>query len=147
VRTYDLQPEMSLPAVTDAFEAAVANGTDVIIVNVANGDMVGHTGNFAAGVKAVEAIDAFLTRAVATVAAKGGHLIITADHGNVEEMTDPAGATSTAHSLNPVPILYVGAPGLTLRNGRLCDVAPTLLALLGLPVPPEMEGLCLLGSA
>ncbi|MFI5254466.1 MAG: 2,3-bisphosphoglycerate-independent phosphoglycerate mutase [Candidatus Limnocylindrales bacterium] len=159
VATYDLQPEMSAAGVTDALVAAIAGGTyDLIVANYANADMVGHTGVWAATVRAVEVIDACLGRvAEATLAvdaastAAGGPgaiLCITADHGNADEMRDPAGQPMTAHSLNPVPILLAGSParGLVLRDGVLADVAPTLLALAGEPPIEGMTGRSLVES-
>ena len=143
VRTYDLQPQMSLPELTEAMLAAIKDGKfDLIVCNIANGDMVGHTGIFEAGVKAVEAIDLALGRMCDAVMESGGELIVTADHGNVEEMTTPDGHTSTNHSLNPVPFIYLGRPA-TVQDGALCDVAPTILTLLDLPTPPDMTGQCL----
>ena len=150
VATYDLQPEMSAPEVTDRLVAAIAEGAfDLIVLNYANGDMVGHTGDYAAAVKAVEAVDACLGRLERAVAEAGGTLIITADHGNCERMADDDGAPHTAHTVGPVPIVMVGAPeGITgLKNGRLADVAPTVLDLLGLAKPVEMTGDTLLVRA
>jgi 2,3-bisphosphoglycerate-independent phosphoglycerate mutase len=143
VATYDLKPEMSAHEVTDRLVAAIAAGTyDVIVVNYANADMVGHTGDLAAATRAIEAIDACLGRLVAAVDEAGGALLITADHGNAELMFDVAtDQPHTAHTTNRVPVILVGAPaGAALRDGRLCDVAPTLLAMLGLPKPSEMTG-------
>ena len=104
--------------------------------------MVGHTGSLPAAIKACEAVDRGLTRALAALTAKGGAMIVTADHGNCEVMVDPVtGEPHTAHTVNPVPVILVGGPaGATLRNGRLADLAPTLLQLMGLPQPPEMTG-------
>ena len=151
VATYDLQPEMSAPEVTENLVAAIESGTfDVIIVNFANGDMVGHTGILAAAMKAAEAVDASLARLEAAVVAAGGTMIVTADHGNAELMRDPiTGAPHTAHTVGAVPVVLVNAPrpGLSLRNGRLADVAPTVLALMGLPQPAEMSGQSLLEDA
>ncbi len=143
VATYDLQPEMSAPEVTDKLVAAIQGGEyDAIICNYANGDMVGHTGIFAAAVKAVEAVDACLGRVVAAVEAAGGECLITADHGNVECMSDPAsGQAHTAHTSEPVPLVHVTSRKLRLRDGGcLADIAPTLLYLMNLPQPPEMTG-------
>jgi 2,3-bisphosphoglycerate-independent phosphoglycerate mutase len=142
VATYDLQPEMSAEAVTDHLVAAIDTGYGLIVVNYANPDMVGHTGSLPAAIKACEAVDEGLTRAVAALQAKGGAMIVTADHGNCEVMVDPVtGGPHTAHTTNPVPVILVGGPpGATLRNGRLADLAPTLLQLMGLPQPPEMTG-------
>ena len=150
VATYDLQPEMSAPAVTDKLTAAVRSGTyDLVVVNYANGDMVGHTGILPAAIKAAETIDACLTRLVAAVRDAGGSLLITADHGNAELMRDPeTGEPYTAHTIGRVPVVLVGGPaGTGLKDGRLADVAPTLLALLGMPQPAEMTGHSLLARA
>ena len=149
VATYDLQPQMSAPELTDRLVEAVADGGyDLIAVNYANTDMVGHTGNMAAAVKAVETVDACLGRLEAAVAAAGGALLITADHGNAEQMADPETRQNhTAHTRNPVPILLAaGGAGRTLRNGTLADIAPTVLDLMGLPRPAEMTGASLLGE-
>ena len=144
VATYDLKPEMSAPEVTDKLVAAIDSGKyDLIVVNFANGDMVGHTGILPAAIKAAETIDASLTRLTAAVAKAGGSMLITADHGNAELMRDQeTGEPYTAHTIGKVPVILVGAPaGVTaLHDGRLADVAPTLLALLGLPQPAEMTG-------
>ncbi|WP_346838030.1 2,3-bisphosphoglycerate-independent phosphoglycerate mutase [Microbulbifer sp. SAOS-129_SWC] len=143
VATYDLQPEMSAPEVTDKLVAAIEGGSyDAIICNYANGDMVGHTGVFEAAVKAVEALDQCVDRVVKAALAAGGEVLITADHGNVEEMYDAtSGQVSTQHSTLPVPFVYVGARSLNLRDGgSLADVAPTMLALMALPQPAEMTG-------
>jgi 2,3-bisphosphoglycerate-independent phosphoglycerate mutase len=141
VPTYDLQPEMSAPEVTDRLVRAIEDGQhDVIICNYANPDMVGHTGNFQAAVRAIEAIDACLDRVVNALQANGGELLITADHGNAEKMlSEETGQAHTAHTSNPVPFVYVGRPA-TLQTGSLCDVAPSMLHLLGLPIPLEMTG-------
>lgn len=144
VATYDMQPEMSAPEVTDKLVDAIKSGKyDVIICNYANGDMVGHTGVFAAAVKAVEAIDASLRRVVDAIREVGGEALITADHGNCEQMMDyGSGQLHTQHTTDLVPLVYVGARQLTLQpsGGKLADVAPTMLALLNLPQPPEMTG-------
>ncbi len=147
VATYDLQPEMSAGEVSDHFVQAIEAGYDLIVVNYANPDMVGHTGSLSAAIKAVEAVDAGLTRAVAALEKAGGAMVICADHGNCETMVDPVtGGPHTAHTTNPVPVILVGGPaGARLRDGgRLADLAPTLLALMGLPQPPEMTGQSLL---
>lgn len=146
VATYDLKPEMSAFEVTEAIEKAVAEGKfDVIIVNYANGDMVGHSGDLQAAIKAVEAVDRCLGRLATAIEAKGGAMLITADHGNVEQMTDPlTGQPHTAHTTLPVPLVLVGRKHTRLENGRLADIAPTLLALLELPQPQEMTGKSLL---
>ncbi len=142
VATYDLQPEMSAEAVTDAFVEAIEGGYDLIVCNYANPDMVGHTGDLAAAIKACEAVDRGLARVVEALERAGGAMVVTADHGNCELMVDPGtGGPHTAHTLNPVPvILFKGPEGARLRDGRLADLAPTLLALMGLEAPPEMTG-------
>jgi 2,3-bisphosphoglycerate-independent phosphoglycerate mutase len=150
VATYDKQPEMSASEVTDKVVAAIQSGKfDVVVLNYANTDMVGHTGLFDAAEHAVEAVDACLGRLAQAVEAAGGTLVITADHGNAEMMRDPeTGAPHTAHTLNPVPFLVVNPPAAIrqVQNGRLADVAPTLLALLSLPLPAAMTGHSLLGA-
>jgi 2,3-bisphosphoglycerate-independent phosphoglycerate mutase len=142
VATYDLQPEMSAAEVTDAFVGAIEDQYDLIVCNYANPDMVGHTGDIGAAVKACEAVDAGLGRVLAALEAVGGAMIVTADHGNCETMIDPdTGGPHTAHTTNPVPVALVGGPkGARLHNGRLADLAPTLLGLMGLELPPEMTG-------
>ncbi len=146
VATYDLAPEMSAGEVTEAFVAAIHKGYDLIIANYANPDMVGHTGDLAAAICACEAVDKGLGQVVAALQKAGGAMLITADHGNCETMIDlVTGGPHTAHTTNPVPIICIGAPGVTgLRAGRLSDLAPTLLALMGLAPPPEMTGKSLL---
>lgn len=146
VATYDLQPEMSAQEVTDHFVEAIGGGKyDAIIVNYANTDMVGHTGNFKAAVAAIEAVDFCLGRVLKALHAAGGEMLITADHGNAEQMLDPVtGQAQTAHTTNPVPLVYVGRPGSLLPNGALCDIAPTLLAMMSLNQPAEMSGRSLL---
>jgi 2,3-bisphosphoglycerate-independent phosphoglycerate mutase len=147
VATYDLQPEMSAPALGDAAVAAIRSGRhNLIVLNFANPDMVGHSGIIAAAIKAVETVDTQLGRIADAVAASGGTLLVTADHGNCEQMLDAAtGEPHTAHTTNPVPVLLAGQPGAVLHDGRLADVAPTLLHLLGLAQPAEMTGRSLLG--
>ncbi|HTO20198.1 MAG TPA: 2,3-bisphosphoglycerate-independent phosphoglycerate mutase [Pseudomonas sp.] len=143
VATYDLQPQMSAPEVTDRIVDAIENQRyDVIIVNYANGDMVGHTGVFEAAVKAVECLDECMGRIVAALDKVGGEALITADHGNVEQMEDEVtGQAHTAHTCEPVPFIYVGKRNVSIRaGGVLADVAPTMLKLLGLPQPKEMTG-------
>ncbi|MFZ6050140.1 2,3-bisphosphoglycerate-independent phosphoglycerate mutase [Pseudomonas sp. CR3202] len=143
VATYDLQPEMSAPEVTDKIVDAIENQRyDVIVVNYANGDMVGHTGVFEAAVKAVECLDSCVGRIVEALDKVGGEALITADHGNVEQMEDEmTGQAHTAHTCEPVPFIYVGKRPAKIREGGvLADVAPTLLTLMGLPVPAEMTG-------
>jgi len=143
VATYDLQPEMSEPEVADQLVGAIEKGYDLIVVNFANPDMVGHTGSLPAAIKACEAVDDGLGRALAALQAAGGAMIVTADHGNCELMVDPeTGGPHTAHTTNLVPVILVGGPaGAHLRDGgRLADLAPTLLQLMNLPLPPEMTG-------
>ena len=148
VATYDLKPEMSVNEVADNLCRKIASGTcRLLICNFANLDMVGHTGIIPAAIKACEAADACVGRVVEALLEAGGTGLITADHGNAENMLDEAGKTKTAHSLNPVPCILVGngAQGKALRpDGALCDVAPTLLELLGIPQPAEMTGESLL---
>jgi len=146
VATYDLQPEMSAPAVTDKLVEAIAKGYDLIVVNYANPDMVGHTGSLPAAITACETVDKGLGRALAALEKVGGAMIVTADHGNCETMVDPeTGAPHTAHTTNPVPVIVVGGPeGAQLASGRLADLAPTILELMNLPKPPEMTGQSLL---
>ena len=151
VPTYDLKPEMSAVAVTDALLGALA-GHDYafVLVNYANPDMVGHTGVIPAGVRAVEVVDACLARLCKDVLARGGELLITADHGNIEQLIDPeSGGPHTAHTTNPVPLYWVSAhpEGKALRDGGLADLAPSLCQLLGLAVPRQMTGRSLLVSA
>jgi 2,3-bisphosphoglycerate-independent phosphoglycerate mutase len=156
VATYDLQPEMSAPGVTDAIVRAIAeDGYDLIVANFANADMVGHTGVWDAAVRAVETVDACLGRIVdaleardagAARAAAASLLVITADHGNADRMRDELGNPVTAHSLNPVPLLLAGraVEGRQVRDGVLADVAPTICELAGLPRWPGMTGTSLL---
>jgi 2,3-bisphosphoglycerate-independent phosphoglycerate mutase len=142
VATYDLKPEMSAFEVTDRLVAAIGSGAyDAIVCNYANGDMVGHTGNLDAATRAVEVLDTCVGRVVAAARAAGGEALITADHGNAEKMRDEAtGQPHTAHTLYLVPFVYVGRKATMASGGALQDVAPTLLAMLGLPQPPEMTG-------
>ncbi len=146
VATYDLQPEMSAAEVTEQFVAAIEKGYDLIVTNYANPDMVGHTGDLAAAMAACSAVDAGLGAVITAVEKAGGAIIVTADHGNCETMIDPeTGGPHTAHTLNPVPVVLFGGPeDAGLRAGRLADLAPTLLALMGLPQPEEMTGESLL---
>jgi 2,3-bisphosphoglycerate-independent phosphoglycerate mutase len=146
VATYDLQPEMSAGEVTEALIAAIEEGYDLIVVNFANPDMVGHTGDLEAAIKACETVDRGLGRALEALQQAGGAMIVTADHGNCDVMIDPeTGGPHTAHTLNPVPVVVFGAPaGARLKNGRLADLAPTVLSLMGLEKPAEMTGECLL---
>ncbi len=148
VATYDLQPEMSARAVTDkVVEAIESDRFDFIVLNYANPDMVGHTGIFAAAVQAVEAIDECLGRLFAAVEKCGGLVLLTADHGNCEMMMDTkTGGPHTAHTLDRVPVMLIGAPKSVkrLQDGKLADVAPTLLELMGMPKPSEMDGVSLI---
>jgi 2,3-bisphosphoglycerate-independent phosphoglycerate mutase len=147
VATYDLQPEMSAPEVTDRIVDAIENQRyDVIVVNYANGDMVGHSGVFDAAVKAVECLDLCVGRIVDALEKVGGEALITADHGNVEQMSDETtGQAHTAHTTEPVPFIYVGKRDFKVRDGGvLADVAPTMLMLLGLEKPVEMTGTSIL---
>ncbi|QXI28884.1 2,3-bisphosphoglycerate-independent phosphoglycerate mutase [Pseudomonas vanderleydeniana] len=147
VATYDLQPEMSAPEVTDRIVDAIENlRYDVIVVNYANGDMVGHSGVFEAAVKAVECLDLCVGRIVDALEKVGGEALITADHGNVEQMEDECtGQAHTAHTTEPVPFIYYGKRDLKVREGGvLADVAPTMLKLLGLKQPEEMTGTSIL---
>ena len=143
IATYDDQPEMSAPEVTEKLVEAIGSGKfDTIICNYANCDQVGHTGNFEASIKAVEAIDQSLAQVIAAAEKVGGEILITADHGNVEEMYDDANQQPhTQHTTLPVPLVYVGERSLSLdNNGSLADIAPTMLALMDLPQPVEMTG-------
>ncbi len=148
VATYDLQPEMSAPEVTDRLVEAIESGKyDLIVCNYANGDMVGHTGNIPAAIKAVECIDTCLGRLADAIKRQGGVMLVTADHGNAEQMFDPeTGQPHTAHTLNRVPVMLVNGPAAVqaLEDGRLADIAPTMLALMGLQQPAEMTGHSLL---
>ena len=140
VATYDLQPEMSAYEVCDKCVERIESGAyDVIILNFANCDMVGHTGVFDAAVKAVETVDECVGRVVDATMKMGGIAMITADHGNADVMTQPDGSPMTAHTTNPVPFILCGA-GTELWKGRLCDIAPTILDVMGLAVPEEMNG-------
>ena len=146
VATYDLQPEMSAPELTDKAVAAIRSAQyDLIVLNYANPDMVGHTGSLPAAIKAVETVDTGLGRIAEAVRDMGGALLVTADHGNCEMMRDPVtGGPHTAHTTNPVPVLVMGSEAASLADGRLADIAPTLLDLMGLPKPAEMSGVSLL---
>ncbi len=150
VATYDLQPEMSAPELTEKAVAAINSGKyDMLVLNFANPDMVGHTGSLDAAIKAVETVDAGLGKIHQAITAQNGSLLVTADHGNCELMRDPeTGGPHTAHTLNPVPVLLANAPpGATLHNGILADLAPTMLALLGIPQPAAMTGHSLIERA
>ncbi len=146
VATYDLKPEMSAYEVTDELLTRLDSGKyDVVILNFANCDMVGHTGVFEAAVSAVEAVDTCLGKVVDKILSMGGRALITADHGNADQMYEPDGSPFTAHTTNPVPLLLVGDGTHTLKEGgRLADLAPTMLEMLGLPQPAEMDGKSLL---
>jgi 2,3-bisphosphoglycerate-independent phosphoglycerate mutase len=149
VATYDLQPEMSAPELTDKAVAAIGSGKyDLIVLNFANPDMVGHTGSLPAAIKAVETVDAGLGRIADAIEKAGGALLVTADHGNCELMRDPnTGGPHTAHTTNPVPLLLFGGRNRGLvAQGRLADLAPTLLELMELPKPKEMTGASLLAG-
>jgi 2,3-bisphosphoglycerate-independent phosphoglycerate mutase len=151
VATYDLQPEMSAQEVTDKLVAAIRSGKyDAIMCNYANGDMVGHTGIFAAAVKAVEALDTCIKRVTDAVMEVNGHCLITADHGNCEQMVDyDAGQAHTQHTTELVPLVYVGSQDRALQEtgGKLADIAPTMLALMAIEQPAEMTGVNLLRDA
>jgi 2,3-bisphosphoglycerate-independent phosphoglycerate mutase len=144
VATYDLAPEMSAAGVTDALVKRIRSGEfDFILCNYANADMVGHSGSIPATIKAVETVDHSLARVLTAAESSGMRLIVTADHGNAEMLIDPAtGGPHTAHTTNPVPFVVVDWEQVTtLRaGGALCDVAPTILSMLGIDQPPEMTG-------
>jgi len=146
VATYDLRPEMSAIEVTDRLVEAIRSGKyDAIVCNYANGDMVGHTGDFDAATRAVETLDTCIDRVVRAARDTGGEVLITADHGNAEQMYDPeTRQPHTAHTLNRVPCLYAGRAATMRDGGALRDIAPTLLAMMGLPAPREMTGRALL---
>jgi len=148
VATYDLQPEMAAPEITERLIQAIGSGVyDLIIVNYANGDMVGHTGVLEAAKAAVETIDQSLGLLESAIYEAGGVLLVTADHGNCEQMVDEdSGQPFTQHTLNDVPLILLNPPAgiKSLYDGRLCDVAPTLLDLMGLDQPEEMTGISLL---
>lgn len=142
VATYDLQPEMSAYTVTEKLEAAIASRKyQAIVCNYANGDMVGHSGDMGAAIKAIETLDVCIGRVVKAMQAIGGEVIITADHGNAEQMKDNATHQAhTAHTLNPVPVIYIGRKAHLADTGALRDLAPSLLHMMGLPQPAEMTG-------
>ena len=147
VPTYDLQPEMSASEVTDKVVAAIEdNSFDLIVLNYANPDMVGHTGSLQAAVRAVETVDGCLGRVLQSIQKMGGVALVTADHGNCEKMFDKdTDGPHTAHTLSKVPVVLYGADDRAkLRDGRLADVAPTLLSLMKMPKPLEMDGESLL---
>ncbi len=149
VATYDLQPEMSAYIVTDKLvDAIMSRQYSLIVCNYANGDMVGHSGNMEAATKAIEALDTCIGRAVSAMQSIGGEILITADHGNAEQMMDNSTHQAhTAHTLNPVPFLYIGRPARLLEKGSLQDIAPSLLSMMGLQKPPEMTGRSLIQTA
>jgi 2,3-bisphosphoglycerate-independent phosphoglycerate mutase len=141
VATYDLQPEMSLPELTVRLvEAIHSRRYDLIVCNIANGDMVGHTGVWPAALAAAQAVDVALGAIAAAVRSIGGEALITADHGNIEQMVDADGEPHTQHTVGPVPLVFIGRPAQLRSGGALCDLAPTVLALLGLPAPAQMTG-------
>lgn len=150
VATYDLKPEMSATEVTDRVVAEIKTGKfDLIVMNYANGDMVGHTGQIDAAVKAVKTVDACVGRVIDAIRARGGAACITADHGNADQMIDVNGEVLTAHTLNPVPFILVAEKyrGRELRPGMLADIAPTILEIAGIDKPPEMTGQSLIIKA
>jgi 2,3-bisphosphoglycerate-independent phosphoglycerate mutase len=143
VATYDLKPEMSAPEVTDKLVEAIESGKyDLIVCNYANGDMVGHTGNFHAAVKAAECLDTCIKRVAEAILSSGGQCLITADHGNAEQMNDPStGQAFTSHTTLPVPLVYIGGQNIQLKGeGKLSDIAPSMLDLMSLDIPQEMTG-------
>jgi 2,3-bisphosphoglycerate-independent phosphoglycerate mutase len=150
VATYDLKPEMSAPEVTDKLVAAIKSGKyDVIVCNYANGDMVGHTGVYEAALKAAETIDHSLQQVITAIEEVGGQALITADHGNCEQMLDyDSGQNHTQHTTEHVPLIYVGNKPMqfTVNDGRLPDIAPTMLSLMGLTIPAQMTGRSLLSE-
>ena len=145
VATYDLQPEMSAPEVAAALMADLKTEKhDMVILNFANGDMVGHTGVYEAICKAVKTIDELVGKAVDVARAHGYSVLITADHGNADYAVNPDGSPNTAHSLNPVQFIVVDDDVKSVRDGRLADIAPTMLRLMGIPQPADMTGECLI---
>ncbi len=148
VATYDLQPEMSAPEVAEAIMADIRqHQPDFICLNFANTDMVGHTGVFSAAVKAAETVDGCMSRLIPLALEHDYEAIIIADHGNSDYMVNDDGTPNTAHTKNPVPCIYVAkdTKGLKVKNGKLADIAPTILYLLGLPAPAAMDGEVLVG--
>ncbi len=147
VATYDLKPEMSAPEVTDKLVEAIESGKyDLIVCNYANGDMVGHTGKFEAAVKAAECLDTCLKRIATAIQASDGQCLITADHGNAEQMNNPStGQAHTSHTTLPVPLVYIGNQNIQLNDdGKLSDIAPSMLTLMNLEIPKEMTGTSLI---
>ena len=146
VATYDLQPEMSAYEVTDALIPEITNKTfDFICLNYANADMVGHTGIWSAAIKAVETVDKCVERVVKAGLENGYTIFLTADHGNSDYMINEDGSPNTAHTLNPVPFFIIDNNWKgTIQPGKLGDIAPTILTMMGLPVPPEMTGTILI---
>jgi 2,3-bisphosphoglycerate-independent phosphoglycerate mutase len=145
VTTFDLKPEMSAVEVCDAVvEQILAGKYDVIILNFANCDMVGHTGIFDAAVSAVETVDTCVGRVVEAALKMGGSALLTADHGNADRMTEADGSPFTAHTTNPVPFCVVGYDCKLREGGRLCDISPTILKMLGIPQPKEMDGVSII---
>ena len=144
VKTYDLKPEMSLPELTDTLiEQIESRKYDVIVCNIANSDMVGHTGDFDAAVKAVEAVDFAIGKIEEKILEHGDVMFITADHGNVESMVDKKGGPITSHTCNKVPFIYVSGKcdGIKLKEeGKLADIAPTILNVMGMEIPKEISG-------
>ncbi|MCL4137103.1 UNVERIFIED_CONTAM: hypothetical protein GTU68_062282 [Idotea baltica] len=140
VRTYDMQPAMAAPEVAEKLAEAIHSGKyDAIMCNFANADMVGHSGQYEAAIQAIEALDTALGQVWAALQAVGGEMIVTADHGNAELMLDEAtGQAHTAHTSNPVPLIYAGRQAVCAEQGALSDIAPTMLSLMGLPIPDEM---------
>jgi 2,3-bisphosphoglycerate-independent phosphoglycerate mutase len=149
VATYDLQPEMNSSLLTDKLVAAIESGKyDFIVCNYPNGDMVGHTGSFSAAVKACEAVDHCIGRVVKALKVHDGECFITADHGNAEQMEDPiSGQAHTAHTCEPVPLIYVGRQATPSKSGTLSDISPSLLHLMGIEQPIDMTGSVLMTLA
>jgi 2,3-bisphosphoglycerate-independent phosphoglycerate mutase len=148
VATYDLQPSMSAVEVTDNVCRKLAEGTvDFVCLNYANADMVGHTGNFNAVIMAVETVDRCVKRVVESGLKNGYSFLITADHGNADFMINADGSPNTAHTTNPVPLILIDDAFHQIQPGRLCDLAPTILAMMGIAIPPEMTGNILVPSA
>jgi 2,3-bisphosphoglycerate-independent phosphoglycerate mutase len=142
VATYDLAPEMSAYGVTDRVLEEIEKGEhDFILVNYANPDMVGHTGVMEAAIKACEVVDECMSKVIPKVLEKGGVVLLTSDHGNADQMVDPTtGKPHTAHTSNPVPFILAGVGNVQLKEGALCDIAPTVLKIMGIEKPVEMTG-------